>query len=116
MAYYVVEGIASIDQHALTGESQPLEKAIGDKVFAATVVMTGRIYMKVEKSGENTTIAKIGQILNNSINVKSNIQLKGEEWANKATLPMLGMAGLIFPILGPVNTVVFFYFNICVFY
>jgi heavy metal translocating P-type ATPase len=103
----VVEGIATIDQHALTGESQPIEKSIGDQVFAATIIITGKIYLKVEKSGEDTTIAKIAQILNNSINVKSNIQLKGEKWANKASLPMLGMAGLIFPILGPVNTVVF---------
>lgn len=103
----IADGFATIDQHALTGEAQPLEKKVDDHVFASTIVITGKIHLIVEKSGENTTIAKIGQILNNSVNSKSKVQLKGEQWANKATLPMLCVAGLIFPILGPVSTVVF---------
>lgn len=104
----ITEGFATIDQHALTGESQPVEKASGDKVLASTFIMTGRIYMRVEKSGEDTTIAKVGEILQNSAHFKSNVQLKGEEWANRATLPMLLLAtGIVLPIFGPASTVVF---------
>ncbi|MCI5116352.1 MAG: heavy metal translocating P-type ATPase [Candidatus Electrothrix sp. LOE1_4_5] len=103
----ITGGFATIDQHALTGESQPVEKGIGDQVLASTFLMTGRIYMKVEKSGQDTTIAKVGQILENSTHFKSNVQLKGEKWANKATLPMLLLSGVIFPIFGPVSTIVF---------
>jgi len=91
----------------LTGESQPIEKGSGDKVLASTFIMTGRVYMRVEKSGEDTTIAKVGEILQNSAHFKSNVQLKGEEWANKATLPMLLLAGIVLPVFGPVSTVVF---------
>ena len=50
----------------------PFEKLLGDQVFAATVVVTGKICIKVEKSGQETTIAKINQILNSSIDVKTN--------------------------------------------
>ncbi len=103
----ITSGSATIDQHALTGESQPVEKQPGDQVFASTVIVSGRILVKVEKSGQETTIAKIGHILNHSTDFKSSIQLKGEQWADKATLPMLFLSGLVLPIFGPVSTVVF---------
>jgi len=102
----ITEGVASIDQHALTGESQPAEKEVGAPVFASTIIITGRIFVKVKKSGQDTTIAKIGSILNHSIDFKSSVQLKGEEWADQMTLPMLGIAGLGFLTLGPMGATV----------
>jgi len=39
----IQSGSASVDQHLLTGESQPVEKENGDKVFAATLLLSGRI-------------------------------------------------------------------------
>ena len=59
----IVEGAASIDQRLLTGESQPAEKAVGEPVLAATVVLAGRIVVKVERTGESTLAARIGDIL-----------------------------------------------------
>lgn len=103
----VVDGFATVDQHALTGESQPAEKGVGDTVLASTFIISGRIHMRVEKSGQDTTVAKVGEILSNSTHFKSNLQLKGEHWANQATLPMLLLSGLILPIFGPVSTIVF---------
>jgi len=69
----IFEGMATIDQRALTGESQPVEKKNGDQVFASTVLITGKIYIQVEKSGQDTTIAQIGQILNQSTSFKSGL-------------------------------------------
>ena len=103
----VVSGMASVDQRALTGESQPAEKGEGNTVLANTVVITGNIHIQVERSGCDTTASQINEILLNSAYFKSNVQLKGEEWADMATLPMLGMAGLCFSFFGPVSTVVF---------
>jgi cation transport ATPase len=60
----IVEGMATIDQHALTGESQPAEKGKGDQVLGATVVLTGKIYIQVEKTGQATVAAQIVEILN----------------------------------------------------
>jgi Cu2+-exporting ATPase len=102
----VTEGMASIDQHALTGEARPVEKLSGDQVFAATIVIAGRIYVKVEKSGQETNISKINQILNRSIDFKTNFQLQGEKWADMWVLPILGIALLSLPILGAVGFVV----------
>lgn len=44
--------MASIDQHLLTGEAQPVEKTIGDKVFAMTIVLAGKIEIYVDKAGK----------------------------------------------------------------
>jgi Cu2+-exporting ATPase len=98
----IINGIATLDQHTLTGESQPAEKEVGDRVFAATVVITGRIEVKVEKAGKDTTVAKVGHILNNTIDYKTTIQLKGEEWANKGLLPQLGITGLALVTVNPI--------------
>ncbi len=57
----IVDGLAMIDQHALTGESTPAEKGVGDQVFASTVMVAGKIFVSVEKSGEATATAKIAR-------------------------------------------------------
>lgn len=101
----IVKGIAALDQHRLTGESQPAEKAEGDSVFAATQVMSGRLHVKVTTSGNDTTVAKITEILNHSIDFKTHSQLKGEQWADSWNLPVLGLAFASMPLLGPVGTV-----------
>lgn len=100
-------GRASIDQRALTGESQPVEKEIGDPVFANTIVLNGHINILVEKSGEETMASKIEHVLLHATDFKSQVQLKGEMWADKATFPMLVMAGISLPLFGAQATAVF---------
>jgi heavy metal translocating P-type ATPase len=99
----IIEGMATIDQHALTGESQPAEKGVGDQVFAATTVMTGRIQVQIEKAGIDTTIAQIGQILNRTTDFKTTTQLKAEQWADQSAWPILGITGLGLLTIGPIG-------------
>ncbi len=42
----IVKGMAMIDQHALTGESTPAEKGVGDRVFAATLMVAGKSWSR----------------------------------------------------------------------
>jgi hypothetical protein len=56
---HVVEGMAMVDQHALTGESTPAEKGVGDRVFASTLVVAGQVRVLVETSGSETASARI---------------------------------------------------------
>ncbi len=95
----VTDGAAMIDQHTLTGEFQPAEKTAGDRVFASTAVMNGRIRIKVEKTGEQTTSAKINEILNNTADFQSDLQLKGEKWADQSVLPVLGITMICLPVV-----------------
>jgi len=102
----IVDGQATIDQRILTGESQPAEKGVGNQVFASTVVLSGKIGIEVEKEGSETVAAQIGEILSRTADFKMSIQLRGEEMADKLALPILVLAALALPILGPSGAVV----------
>ena len=101
----VVEGAASVDQHILTGESQPVEKEEGDKVFAATLVLTGKLYINVEKAGEETSAAQIGKILEEVTATKTEWQIRAEEFTHNTVIPTLAAGALMFPIGGPMAAV-----------
>ena len=55
----VVTGEATVNQAAITGESVPVEKAVGDKVFGGTINEAGYLEIETEKAGEDTTFARI---------------------------------------------------------
>ncbi|MCE0496696.1 MAG: heavy metal translocating P-type ATPase [Methylacidiphilales bacterium] len=90
----IVEGDAILDQHALTGESAPAEKSVGGKVFASTVMLAGKIVVRVERAGKDTASSKISRILNKTVAHKLRAQSRGEELADKAVLPALGLSAL----------------------
>jgi len=100
----IVAGIASIDQHQLTGEAQPAELGIGDKVFAATVVLSGSIEISVTQAGKETIAAQIGAILNQTAEYRSLLEFEGEELANRFALPMLGFSALSLPFMGAMRS------------
>ncbi|MFZ4703770.1 MAG: heavy metal translocating P-type ATPase, partial [Candidatus Methylumidiphilus sp.] len=98
---HIVEGMAMIDQQALTGESTPAEKGVGDRVFASTVMVAGKIYISVEKAGSETASAKISQILNDTAGYKLTSQNKGERLADTAVIPTLAAGAFAYSLLGP---------------
>nr|AAY00037.1 ORF2 [uncultured bacterial symbiont of Discodermia dissoluta] len=90
----ITSGMASIDQHVLTGEAQPVEKAPGDLVYASTVVLAGKVYIRVEKAGEETVAAQIGAILNRTASYQTTLQSKGSALAHASALPTLLLGSL----------------------
>ena len=59
----VVSGSSAIDQAAITGESMPVEKVADDEVFAGTVNGKGALEIRMTKGVEDTTLAKIIQLV-----------------------------------------------------
>jgi len=59
----ISEGLTSIDEAAVTGESMPKRKQVGDSVFAGSINVDGLIRLKVEKGPENNMIARILQMV-----------------------------------------------------
>lgn len=96
----IVSGYAAVDQHKLTGESQPVEKGVGDKVLAATVVLAGQIGIQTEQTGQETVAMQIGQILAQTTDFRNALQTRGELIADKMTLPTLGLSAVCLPVLG----------------
>ncbi|MFZ4664747.1 MAG: heavy metal translocating P-type ATPase, partial [Caldilineaceae bacterium] len=93
-------GHVSIDQRILTGEAQPVEKEPGDQVLASTVVLSGKIYVQVEKAGQSTVVAQIGQILNRTAEFKRDLQWQWMEFVDKTALPTLVTGVVAWPLLG----------------
>jgi len=96
----ITGGIASIDQHVLTGESQPLEKGEGDQVFALTTVLAGSIRIRVEKSGQETVVSNIVDMLNKTVDFKSTMQSKGEMISDFSVIPTLALSAAAFAVSG----------------
>lgn len=90
----IVDGLASVDQHQLTGESQPAEKGPGESVFAATVILSGHLLIEVERAGTETVAAQIGEILNHTTDYKSTLEARGRQLADQSVLPTLGLSVL----------------------
>ena len=97
----VMEGLATIDQQSLTGESQPVEKEYGSTVFATTLVLSGRIIIQAEHTGSDTNAAKIGVVLEQTQDFKESLRLRGKEIADSFIAPTLFVSGLTLPFLGP---------------
>ncbi|MFN3471673.1 MAG: heavy metal translocating P-type ATPase [Aquificaceae bacterium] len=87
----VQEGDALVNQASLTGESNPVHKKAGDKVYAGTFVEDGKLYIKVEEVGEDTVVAKIAKIVEESIKEPIGVQRMAEERANRLVLPTIGL-------------------------
>ena len=99
----VVAGKGIVDQHMLTGESQPAEKAPGDQIFAATVLTAGRIQVRVEKSGADTLVAGVEQIIRQTANYRSGVELRAQKLSNNLALPTLTVGALALVAMGPVS-------------
>lgn len=90
----VLRGMGSVDQHVLTGESQPVEKGPEDSVLAGTLLLTGRIYIRTEKTGSSTLAGQVGVILNRTADYRDELESRGESLADRAVLPMLGLSAV----------------------
>ena len=96
----ITRGAATIDQHTLTGEAQPIEKGVGDAVFATTIVLAGVIQLRVEKAGQETTAAQVAGILNRTANYQMAVDSKAMQLANRSVLPTLIASGVALPVVG----------------
>jgi Cu+-exporting ATPase len=69
----VIEGLTSVDESMLTGESIPVEKNIGDKIIGASINKNGRIRYKATKVGKDTALAQIIKLVEDAQGSKAPI-------------------------------------------
>jgi Cu+-exporting ATPase len=69
----VLEGHTAVDESMLTGESMPVDKKAGDKVFAATINANGVIRFRAEKIGSDTALAQIIKLVEDAQGSKAPI-------------------------------------------
>ncbi|SCZ81705.1 heavy metal translocating P-type ATPase [Pseudobutyrivibrio xylanivorans] len=69
----VVEGESAVNEAALTGESVPAEKSVGDKVYAATINSSGYMVCEAQRVGEDTTLSAIIKMVSDAAATKAPI-------------------------------------------
>ena len=87
----IIDGGAMIDQQSLTGESTPADKQEDDHVYASTVIVAGKVSVKVEETGKNTLASQVISIINEASNYDVKLQSVGEKMADKMVIPTLGL-------------------------
>jgi Cu2+-exporting ATPase len=92
----VIEGYGLVEQKILTGESMPVEKAPGAKVYAGTVVSEGKIYVRATGVGRQTAAAKIVQLVRHAPVRETRIQNYAEAFADRVVpWSFLGAGGAL---------------------
>lgn len=77
----VLEGQATIDQAAITGESLPAEAGPGDKVFAATLAQLGSLRVKTAHAGADTTFGRVVRMVEEAEENRADLQRLGDRFA-----------------------------------
>jgi len=102
----IIKGFASIDQRAMTGEAQPAEKESGESVFAFTLMLTGKIWVKVEKAGDETVASQIQSLLHDSTDYAASVELRVEKLSDQMAFPSLFLGALALPVAGYTSALV----------
>ncbi len=96
----VVKGTSEIDQSPVTGESVPIEKTVGDEVFAGTINGEGTLEINVTKLAKDTTIARVLQMVQEAESQKAPTQRMTERFT-RIFVPVVIILVLVVIILPP---------------
>lgn len=92
----VTSGITSVSQSAITGESVPVDKKVGDTVFAGTLNGNGAIEIEVTKLVQDSTLSKMISLVKQAENNKANIERTADKWAKVIVPSAIILSILVF--------------------
>ncbi len=94
----ITEGYAVLDESALTGESIPAEKKVGDKVFGATINSSGAFLMSAEKVGSDTALAQIIRLIEEASASKAPVAKLADKISGIFVPTVIGIAVIVFAV------------------
>jgi heavy metal translocating P-type ATPase len=102
----VLGGRSFVEQAAITGEAMPVEKAIGDAVFAGTINQSGALEIAAQKLGRDTTFGRIIEAVEHAEKSRAPIQKTADRLAGYLVYFALGAAVLTFIITHNVRSTI----------
>lgn len=96
----VTEGEATVNQASLTGESDPVRKALDDFVYAGTVLEEGELTIRVQAVGGSSRYDKVVKMIEESEKLKSGLESRAEHLADSLVLYSLGGTALTYLLTG----------------
>ena len=97
----ITEGTAEVDMKALTGESIPVTKTVGESILAGSVVIDGALTVKATKEYKDSTVSKILEMLEDAEDKKSNAEHFISRFARIYT-PIVCLLALIVILIPPI--------------
>ena len=94
----VVEGAASVDESAITGESVPVERAAGDRVTAAASVRSGWLGVRAERVGRDTALAGIIRMVDEATGSKAPIEKLADKISGVFVPAVIAIAAVTFVV------------------
>lgn len=99
----VVSGNSSVDESMLTGESIPVEKSRGDEVIGGSLNYNGMLHVKIQRTGEDTVLAKIIKLMEEAQGKKAPISKLADKVASffvPAVLVIAILSGIVWMLTG----------------
>ena len=98
----IVSGETSINQAVMTGESLPVDKAVGDEVSSGTVNMFGSFDMRAEKVGEDSSIQRMVRLVQSADAGRAKIVRTADRWATWIVVTALTASALTWLATGEI--------------
>ncbi|MFM8293871.1 MAG: heavy metal translocating P-type ATPase [Microcystaceae cyanobacterium] len=92
----VIEGMSTVEEALLTGESLPIAKQVGDRLLAGTVNQSGVLTLETQRVGEDTTLAKILQSVETAQTRKAPLQTLADQVSGYFAYGVMAIALLTF--------------------
>ena len=92
----IIEGISTVNESSLTGESMPIDKSAGDKVQAATININGVLKIKATRVGNDTTLQHIVEMVKNASSTKTKISRIADKVSGVFVPIIMGLALIVF--------------------
>ena len=90
----IVAGRASVDQSAITGEALPVERSVGDSVFAATINQRGMLQIETARVGADTTFGRVVRLVEEAEGAKAPVQRMADKFSAFFIPAVLGIGAL----------------------
>ncbi len=97
----IIEGVSSVNQAALTGESAPVDKAFSDNVISGTLNLTGVIKVRTTSEFGQSTVSKILELVENASDKKAKVESFITKFARYYT-PAVVIAALLLAVIPPI--------------
>lgn len=90
----IVEGNSSVDEAAITGESLPVEKTVGDRVVSASINLSGTFTFKAERVGDDTTLSQIIALVEEASASKAPVSKLADKISNYFVPAVIAIAAI----------------------
>jgi cation transport ATPase len=105
----ILEGSALLDISGLTELATPIVCSRGDRVYASGQVLEGRLSILAERTGENTRIALVANLIKAAPIHDTEIGHRQSEFVKSAIIPTIGLSGVIFALTGSLGAAISLY-------